>query len=130
MAVNFAKFMNGAGSIHERFMNKKNAAAVHDFCHERLRFLIFRISDPNFHEQVPYPRSGAWERHTLKNPGHSTSNIQWTSEHPRESANLYMLPALSPFKLSSSSSFRFDFACSPFLVHPAESFLEQFMNGL
>ena len=49
MASDIAKFMNGAGKIHERFMNKKKtAAAVSCAIHERLRSFISRISDPIF----------------------------------------------------------------------------------
>ena len=41
MASDIAKFMNGAGKIHERFMNrKKTTAAVSCAIHERLRFFI------------------------------------------------------------------------------------------
>ena len=49
MAGDFAKIMNGAGKIHERFMNrKKTTAAVSCAIHERLRFLFPRTSDPIF----------------------------------------------------------------------------------
>ena len=41
VASDIAKFMNGAGKIHERFMNrKKTTAAVSCAIHERLRFFI------------------------------------------------------------------------------------------
>ena len=67
MASDIAKFMNGAGKIHERFMNiKKTTAAVSCAIHERLRFLVLRISGPIFRERLPYPKFSAWEPHTVK----------------------------------------------------------------
>ena len=90
LAANLDKFMNGAGKIHERIMNKKH------YCHfmnNSRTTPIFDFANIWLHLSwtSTIPKVSCMGTTYNENLGQSTSNIQWTRAHPWEYAKVWMI---------------------------------------